>query len=306
MPKTLFINLSYVLLIGIGFPIMRFMSLNFDTINNNAIRFLCGGIFLLITSIIKFRKELKKIVENPQLIIFLILLALLIATNMYFFMNGLRYTSALSGSIFIVLLMPLSTLVTSIVFKDERKKTTQINFWIGSCLAMIGSFMFIMNGIFISGDSNFMKGTIFLSIAIIIQAIQNLVIKKISRTFHPVIISTSTALLSGIIYMIVAISNNNIIELTKSPTILIVALGFAGIYGMLTGMLMSIYIIQKQGIINFSMIQLTIPLSTTMVAYFALGEKVTMIQCLGAFIILIGCYIVLNPKKEKVLFRKVI
>lgn len=109
-------------------------------------------------------------------------------------------------------------------------------------------------------------------------------------------ISASTATLSGLIYLIISIETNTILELNSVPSSLLIGLSLAGIYGMLTGMLMAFYIVQKEGVVTFNIIQLLIliPLSTAFIGYITLGETITLLQVFGAIIVIIGCTISLK------------
>lgn len=300
MKNNQMISLSYIALMGFGFPIMRYMSMNFDTINNNAVRFLSGGILILLICLFKFRDELKKIVDEPKIIFKLLILACFMTGNMYCFITGLKYTSALTGSIFSILAMPLAISMAAIFFKDERDKIKQKKFYIGSLIAIIGSLIFVINGGGAGQSSDFLKGSLFLIIAIFIQSIQNLVVKNVSKKLHSVVISASTATLSGVIFLTIAIYSNKIVELKEVSTAMLAGLSLAGMYGMLTGMLMAFYILQKQGVVVYNVIQLIVPLSTAIVGYFTLNEKITFIQGIGAIFVVIGCIISLRKKQNEV------
>lgn len=284
-----FLYIAYVIAIGIGFPILRYASIHFDTLNNNAVRFLSGGILFLLIIMLKHQSEIRKIFNDPILAIKLFVIGLLMTANMYFFMNGMQLTTALTGSVFCILALPVTTIMASIFYLDERRKATNTRFISGCCLAIAGSLIFIFNTHQGGSSENFMLGSLFWTIAITISAIQNLLVKNIANKIHTVVICASTAIIAGLINLFIAMYSGKIQQLADTSTSLIIFLILAGMYGMLTGMLMAFHIIKRNGVITFNMLQIMVPLSTAVVAYLALGEKITLIQAVGAAIVVIGC-----------------
>ena len=299
MNNAYLVRIYYIVLLGFGFPIMRFMSMHFETINNNAVRFLSGGIIFILICLFKFRTELKKTLVTPNIMFKIFLLSIFMTVSVYFFIQGLKNTSALAGSVFGILAMPLSVLMAAIVYKDERERIKNKKFLIGSFLVITGSLIFVIYGDKNSNSTDFIKGAMFLGTATFIQAIQNLLVKNVAKQLHVIVISALTAMLSGLIYLTLAINTGSIIQLKEVETGLLIGLSLAGIYGMLTGMLMSFYIVQKQGLVVFNIMQLIIPLSTAIVGYFTLGEKISLNQGFGALLIIGGCILALKKVKNE-------
>lgn len=293
------VRVFYILLMGLGFPIMRFMSIHFETLNNNSVRFLSGGLLFVIICLIKFRSELKKIISEPKIILYLFILGIFMTGNMFFFINGLKYTSALAGSIFGILAMPLAIIIAGIFFKDERDRIRQKEFYIGGLLAIIGSLIFVINSSNNDGNANFFLGAIFLFTAIFIQSIQNLIVKKVAKKINAVVISASTATISGVLFLCLAFNTKQIYLLQDVGIGMLIGLVCAGFYGMLTGMLMAFYIVQKQGITVFNILQLLIPLSTAIIGYLTLDEKINIYQGISGIIVIIGCVLALKRKNKE-------
>ncbi|WP_337228616.1 DMT family transporter [Proteus faecis] len=281
------VRCMYVILMGLGFPIMRYISLNFDTLNNNAVRFISGGVLFCIFCLLKYKNHLKKINIKTALLLFV--LSIFMTCNMFFFINGIKNTSALSGSVFSILAMPLGILVASLFFIDERERAFNYKFITGALIAILGSFLFIFNDHSLSSSSFNYIGFIFLTIAICIQSIQNVIVKIVAQYLPAIVISASTATISGLMFLLLAIKTGVISELSVTSKDLLILLVLAGIYGMFTGMLMAFYIVKTQGVTIFNVTQLLIPVSTGIFGYFTLGEKVDVIQAIGAVIIIAGC-----------------
>lgn len=285
---TLF--LSYILLTGIGFPLLRYVSIHFDVINNNAVRFISGGSVFLLLLLFKYRQEVKVVLASPQLIVQLFLVGLLMSGNMYFFMNAMQLTSALTGSIFCILGLPITTALASIFYLDERQKACQKRFITSSALAIIGSILFVSAASQLNSSSNFAYGSVLWLITITIAAAQNILVKKVAKNVHTLVISTFTALITGAIFAGYAFYSGKVNQLLTKPEFTLMILIIAGIYGLATGMYLAFHIIQKKGVITFNILQMMTPLSTAIVAYFTLGETISHLQLVGAAIVVVGCY----------------
>lgn len=287
---------SYIFLTGVGFPLLRYVSLNFDIINNNAVRFLSGGCLFLILVLVQYRHEVKTLFSSRLIIFQLLLVALLMTGNMYFFMNAMQLTSALTGSIFCILGLPVTTTLAAFFYIDERKKAKQSRFILSSLLAIIGSAIFVGTTEQIALGNNFTLGAFYWIITITIAAVQNILVKQIAQKIHTLVISTVTALITGALFLGYAIISDKIDSFFAKPDYLILLLVVAGMYGLATGMYMAFHIIQKKGVITFNILQMMVPVSTAIVAYITLGETVSYLQLIGAAVVILGCYGALTTK----------
>lgn len=290
--------LLYILLMGISYPIMRFMSLQFDPISNNALRTLAGGIFLLALCFWKYRPQLNAFWQDKSALFHTFIIALFLAANMFCFTLGLQKTSALSGSIFSVLSMPLAVGIAAIVFVDERQRVVNRHFLIGTLLLLSGSFFFIF---YKSGEHHAQAmqwGYLYLLLAISIQSVQNLFVKRLATRHHVIVMSAFTATFTALIYLAIGGMLGSFAELHQYTTTLLVLLLLSGIYGMVVGMLLAFYLMQQQGIVTYNVLQLIVPIATAVMGYFTLGETITPMQFMGAVLVIIGGVIALRIGKQ--------
>ncbi|WP_410207473.1 DMT family transporter [Fusobacterium sp.] len=293
-------SLIFILFMGCGYPLIRFISKIFDPININAIMFLSGGTLFLLMSLIRFYGEFLKLKKNLWIIPRLFILAGCTAANMYCFVAGMSRTSALAGSIFGLLSMPFSIIMAAVFYTDEREKVKHPAFILGSILAIAGSIIFIFSGKQHSTEgSEFLFGILLLAGTVVVQAIQALVVKGTSMHVHSAVISSITSLITGSFYLILSICTGKIVEILTAPIGEVVMVSASGMYANFVGMVLTFYIIQKQGVVVLSTLKFLIPPATAIIGYLVLHEKVLPLQMFGGFGVLLGCLLSLNSTTKK-------
>lgn len=281
------INLFYVLGIGLNIVLLRFLSQHIEPLNNNGIRFLAGGIVLSLFAIWQYPTQLRLLLTQPKNILMSILIGLMLAANMYFWLKGTQLTNAVTASLFGVLAMPFSVLIAALFYPDERQKTRDKGFWLGSALTILGALGFIWYGNSLTIGEGFMLGALFLFLSICIRNTQNLIVKS-ARSVSMFAFSCFTSFSASFSSLFLSMQNSTLSELHSLPVWLIVLLIAAGIYAVFAAMALAFNIIQQQGLITYQVLELLIPVTTAIAAYFILGEAIHFIQLVFAIIVIIG------------------
>lgn len=292
-------NLLYVFAIGLNIVLLRFLSLHFEPLNNNGVRFLSGGLALLLLILWKFRPSLLQLVRSPKLIGIALFVGLMMSANMYFWLKGVKITNAVTASVFGVLAMPFGMIIAALFFKDERERIKSRIFWLGSCLTILGSLGFVWYGKNIGIEQGFVVGSLFLFLSITIRNIQNLVV-KFSRELNVFTLSCITSLTTSISSLMLSQQAGQIGAIFTTPTWLLLILVAVGVYAILAGMVLTFHIIRTQGLITYQILELLIPVSTAIMAYIVLGEQISLAQIGFACLVILGASIALNLVK----FRK--
>lgn len=281
------INLLYVFGIGLNIVLLRFLSLYIEPLNNNGVRFLAGGIVLVVFSCWKYRLALQEMLKSPRNILISVAVGVMLAANMYFWLKGTKLTNAVTASLFGVLAMPFGVLVAALFYPDERQKIRSYAFWLGSGLTIIGSLGFVWYGNSFSVGEGFMFGSLFLFLSICIRNVQHLLVKA-AKSLNMFAFSCFTSLAASFSSLLLSTQRGSISELFNLPIWLILLLIGAGIYATFAAMVLAFQIIKDQGLVTYQVLELIIPIATAITAYLILDEAMSLVQFGFAVIVILG------------------
>lgn len=142
----------------------------------------------------------------------------------------------------------------------------------------------------------FILGSFFLFLSIVIRNIQNLVV-KFGRELNVFTLSCITSLTTSISSLLLSQQASKFEEIFATPNWLLLCLIAVGIYAILAGMVLTFHIIQTQGLITYQVLELLMPVSTAIIAYIVLGERISLVQIGFAFIVIFGASVALRLVK---------
>ncbi|MGL4677378.1 MAG: DMT family transporter [Brevinema sp.] len=297
MPSHILIPI-YLTLCGFLMPLLRYTGALFSPTTSNAVRFVSGGLVLLFLSYRRFCSSPASFItflsffKKRYYTIFAMII--LMCINMVCMIQGLILTSSFTAGIFNTFGIPATALIATLFFQDERQRVFHYSFMIGISICIVGSLVFIYRG---SESIQFSQGFFYLGISVLAQIILNNLIKYLTQHVSTLYLATSNALGAGIVLMILAFLSQDIIELTKVPLRSIFLLIFAGVYGILVGMILGFNVIKQTGISTFNVIQLLIPVAIAFISLLLFNESITIAQIIGSGIIITGSFSCIYGKK---------
>lgn len=281
------LNLLYVFGIGLNIVLLRYLSLHIDPLNNNGVRFLAGSAVLLLFTALKYRIALRQLLRQPKNLLMALAVGVMLAANMYFWLKGTKLTNAVTASLFGVLAMPFGVLVAALFYRDEREQIRYRRFWLGSGLTIIGSLGFVWQGQALTLGESFAMGALFLFLSITIRNVQHLLVKA-AKSGSMLAFSCFTSLAASLSSLGLSAQQSSLEALHHAPLWLLGLLLAAGIYAVFVAMVLAFQIIQVQGLVTYQVLELIIPITTAICAYFLLNEAMNLMQLAFALVVIFG------------------
>lgn len=269
---------------GANFHLAKW-ALNFVTpVMGALIRFVLAAIVLI--TILPFIKDLPKPKElGPKVMLKLLALGLLgMFLFNYLFMVGLKYTSAVNGSL-IMGFFPLLTTLISAWFLGTRMNTAQVA---GLVLSLAGVLLVISGGdLNVLTGLKFAKGDVLMIIACLSFAFYSVLMKRWNIGLSPLVFLSYTIVPALLLFSLASIPDWQTTDLIAIPLMAYVSLFIMAALGTVLAYMFWVNGVRTIGADKSSLFANVI-LLTTVIISLLLGQPVTLAQLSGGVLIIAG------------------
>lgn len=220
--------------------------------------------------------------------------------NIFFFVLGLKNTTATIAQLLYAFVPLLSALILYFLYKDRLSQKKTIGVFIG----FIGVLMVVLLPLIEEGErfSGDLLGNLVVSFAVICWSFYLVLSKRKLESFSPFSITSAfiftTCLLLSPFFAFEAIQNPNWWHQVTIPSVL--SLVYVGTVSTIIIYLLNQYIVKHGGAI-FAFIQFfLIPISAFLSAFVLLGEQLTVGLLIGGAVVLLGVYIATRGQTARI------
>ncbi|HHV65094.1 MAG TPA: DMT family transporter [Peptococcaceae bacterium] len=215
----------------------------------------------------------------------------------YFFFMALRYTTA-TNSALIGATNPMVTTVLAVLFFKEKITALRL---VGVGISLFGVFG-VVTGLDpqIIGAMAFNQGDLIMFVGVLCFSVYALLSRKFMLKYQisPLTVTAYSFLVCTILSLVLGLLlENPLATLGQAPGRVWVEILYMSILASVIGYYVQLNSIQKIGAPKTMMFVNLVPVHTIVLAAVILGEKISLLKLLMAFVIILGVYLAARPEK---------
>jgi drug/metabolite transporter (DMT)-like permease len=264
---------------GLNVVLLKILVEEFSPITMTAFRIMIAGVATI--AIVWFGRSMRKLSRKEWNLTFLGALFGVVGHH-YFLATGLTLTNA-SNAVLILALLPLTTSILAVIFLDDRLTKWRI---LGIGLAFIGV-LFIQGG---EGQWSIDLGEFYIFIAMLVQAISFIHIKKATATLDSKQMTSLMLLLGSIGLFIISfiLEPSGMVTVTGAPISLYILFFISSIVATAIGHFLFNAAIQRIGAGQTAIFNNFVPFFGLLFSAIFLKEQLHFNQLFGFLFIVIG------------------
>ncbi len=208
--------------------------------------------------------------------------------------TAVNITSATSTVALLVCTTPIITaLINRMVYRSEHLSS---RFLTGTMVALVGVSLVVFNGVFVLDDDPLV---IILSIgASLAWAIYSLIIRQLEKQYSSAVI-TRKVFFWGVVTMLPVLFTEDLdLNILIDPTVISVTC-FLAIIASLGCFLAWNIVLRRLGVVDAGNYLYFNPVTSLIVAYLVLNERITWLAIVGCFLTIMGVYLCNKKKKAR-------
>lgn len=269
----------------------KFSIAEFPVYSLTFFRFLIAAVVLFL---IMWKKGEDLTLEKADIPRILLLSLLGMVGYHVFFFTALKYTSSVNTSL-IAATNPIMTTIMASLFLKEKFPKKAVG---GILISFLGVAMIVTNGsIDVIKNMNFNVGDIYMLLAVLSFSLYFIVLKGIVGRVAPIKLTSYVFLFCVILLIPMVIYENPMRFLPKTTWTGWSSLIYMSIFASVIAYLIQQVSVKRIGPSKTSLYVNLVPLFSMIMAYFILGEVITLPKILAGFMIISGVIITLKSKK---------